>query len=60
MMKRDLYYRLQFSLDEIEENLREVRENDDHFGDILADMQKKGTGRDLSYWNMAKFAEGLL
>ena len=60
LMKRDLYYRLQFSLDEIDENLHEVRANDDHFRDILADMQKKGTGRDLSYWNMAKFAEGLL
>lgn len=59
LMKRDLYYRLQFRLDEIEQNLNDVRAND-HFNDILADMQRKGTGRDLSYWNMVKFAEGLL
>ncbi|ATU93997.1 rhamnan synthesis F family protein [Phyllobacterium zundukense] len=59
LMKRDLYYRLQFGLNEIEQNLNDARA-DDHFNDILADMQRKGTGRDLSYWNMVKFAEGLL
>ena len=59
LMKRDLYYRLQFSMAEVEEYLHEVR-TDDHFEDILAEMKQKGSGRDLSYWNMARFAEGLL
>ena len=53
LMKRDLYYRLQFSLNEIEEHLHEVRA-DDHFEDILVEMKQKGSGRDLSYWNMVQ------
>jgi hypothetical protein len=59
LMKRDLFYRLQFRLDEIKQNLKEVRP-DEHFTEIFAEMSKKGTGRDLSKWNLVRFAEGLL
>ena len=59
LMKRDLLYRLQFSLEEITANLAEVR-RDEHFREILEEMKTKGTGRDLSIWNYVRFAEGVL
>lgn len=53
LIKRDLYYRPQFNLDEIEENLLQVRDDNDHFEDIVTGMQKKGTGPGLMYWHVA-------
>ena len=59
LMKRDLYYRNEFSLDEIEKYLNEVR-GDDHLDEVLFDQQRKGSGRDLSWWNQARFVQGLI
>lgn len=59
LMKRDLNYRLQFSLDEIAANLASVGRAE-HVDDIISEMRAKGTGRDLSAWNYLRFAEGIL
>lgn len=62
LMKRDLYYRLEYwnmTFARLKRtSIRFVLTN--IFEDVLADMRKKGSVRDLSYWNMAKFAEGIL
>ncbi|WP_354345378.1 rhamnan synthesis F family protein [Phyllobacterium ifriqiyense] len=59
MMKRDLVYRMHFSLDEVERNLYEVRTST-HIKEIVGEARSRGMGRELSPWNLARFAEGLL
>ncbi|MCB4918490.1 rhamnan synthesis F family protein [Brucella intermedia] len=59
IMKRDLVYRLQFSIDEIEKRLQESGD-EGHLRDIVAEMERKGTPEHLSLVKQVRVAVGIL
>ncbi|MBT1157331.1 hypothetical protein J1C56_17200 [Aminobacter anthyllidis] len=59
LMKRDLVYRLQFDIDEIEKNLIDVG-HEGHLADILSDMKRKGVGDQLRSTERRLFDQGII
>lgn len=59
MMKRDLFYRLQFGIYEIEQHLMDIGDNT-HINDILTDMRKKGPGNHLTLLKRLLFNGGII
>ncbi|MEJ5018702.1 rhamnan synthesis F family protein [Ochrobactrum vermis] len=59
IMKRDLVYRLQFSIEEIENNLRDTGD-EGHLEDIVSELKKKGTPQRLSLIKQIRVAVGIL
>jgi hypothetical protein len=59
LMKRDLLYRLQFDIYEIEHNLVEVG-HEGHLIDILSDMKRKGPGYQLRSTKRRLFEQGIV
>nr|WP_278524537.1 rhamnan synthesis F family protein [Brucella anthropi] len=59
IMKRDLVYRLQFSIDEIEKRLRETG-GEGHLEAIVSELKKKGTPQSLSLVEQVRVAVGIL
>ena len=58
-MKRDLLYRLQFSIYEIEKNLTDVG-HEGHLSEILSEMKRKGLGSQLPLFKRIRFSLGVL
>ena len=59
IIKRDLVYRAQYSLYDVEDCLEEVG-HEGHLDDILADMRRKGNGLQLPFLKRALFIEGMI
>jgi hypothetical protein len=59
LMKRDLYYRLLFDIDEIERNLVDVG-HEGHLVEILSDMKRKGPGDQLHQTKRRLFEQGII
>ncbi|CAN7675731.1 hypothetical protein LJR007_001809 [Aminobacter sp. LjRoot7] len=59
LMKRDLLYRLQFDIYEIEHNLVDVG-HEGHLVDILSDMKRKGPGYQLRSTRRRLFEQGII
>jgi len=59
LMKRDLLYRLQFSIYEIEKNLTDVG-HEGHLSEILSEMKRKGLGSQLPLFKRIRFSLGVL
>lgn len=59
LMKRDLVYRLQFDIGEIEQNLIDVG-HEAHLADILSDMTRKGSGDQLRSTRRLLFDQGII
>ncbi|QND54840.1 hypothetical protein HB779_23395 (plasmid) [Phyllobacterium sp. 628] len=59
LMKRDLFYRLQFGIYEIEQHLIDAGEKM-HINEILTDMRKKGPGDHLPILKRLLFNRGII
>ena len=59
LMKRDLLYRLQFDIYEIEHNLVDVG-HEGHLVEILSDMKRKGPGYQLRSTKKRLFEQGII
>ncbi|WP_186418808.1 rhamnan synthesis F family protein [Bosea sp. CS1GBMeth4] len=59
LMKRDLLFRDQFTVDEIEEALMEV-DHEGHFNEIMTDFRKKGRASQLPILKRLQAASGII
>lgn len=59
IIKRDLVYRLQFSIYDIEQCLIEAG-SDDHVEEILSELRKKGPGSQLPFLKRIQFEDGII
>ncbi len=59
LIKRDLVYRLQYHLSDIEYLLTEI-DDEGRANEILTDMRKKGVGTELTGWKRRKFNAGII
>lgn len=59
IMKRDLVYRLQFSIYEVEANLADM-DAEGRASAILTDMRRKGRADALTGWDFWKVSEGII
>jgi len=59
IIKRDLVYRAQYSLYDVEACL-EAAGHEDHLEDILSDMRRKGPGNQLPLIKKIQFLEGII
>jgi hypothetical protein len=59
IIKRDLVYRVQYSIYDVE-NCLETCGHEDHLDDILSDMRRKGAGNQLPLIKKIQFMEGII
>lgn len=59
LIKRDILYRGQFTIDEIEEALIEIG-HEDHFDEIMTDFRKKGKANQLPIIKKLQAASGII
>jgi hypothetical protein len=59
LIKRDLVYRAQFSIYDVEHCLKAIG-HEDHLDEILSDMRRKGNGNQLPLLKKIQFMEGII
>ncbi|MBZ9865448.1 rhamnan synthesis F family protein [Mesorhizobium sp. CA15] len=59
LLKRDLVYRLQYSIYDVEACLRDLG-HEGHLHEILSDMRRKGAGTQLSFLKRIQFNDGII
>lgn len=59
ILKRDLVYRLQFTIDDVH-HLLQVSNDEGHTHEILDDIRRKGVGTQLRSWKRLQFDAGII
>jgi hypothetical protein len=59
LLKKDLVYRLQYSIYEVESSLKDLG-HEGHLHEILSDMRRKGAGNQLPFLKRIQFNNGII
>ncbi|RUW93479.1 rhamnan synthesis F family protein [Mesorhizobium sp. M7A.F.Ca.US.010.02.1.1] len=59
ILKRDLVYRLQYSIYDVEARLQELG-HEGHIDEILSDMRRKGVGTQMGFLKRIQFSDGII
>lgn len=59
LLKKDLVYRLQYSIYDVESSLKDVG-HEGHLHEILSDMRRKGAGNQLPFLKRIQFNNGII